>query len=130
MAHEFMHILTPLNLHSEIIHTYNFAVPTPSEHIWLYEGVTEWASNIMQLRSGLMNIEEFLKEITRKLNVNDQFDMDISLSRMGLESYTPEGNSQFINFYHRGALTAALLDVRLLGLSHGTKGLREVFLEL
>ena len=77
-----------------------------------------------------MNIEEFLKEITRKLNVNDQFDMDISLSRMGLESYTPEGNSQFINFYHRGALTAALLDVRLLGLSHGTKGLREVFLEL
>ena len=28
IAHEFMHILTPLHLHSEIIHSYNFAVPT------------------------------------------------------------------------------------------------------
>jgi len=130
MAHEFMHILTPLNLHSEVIHSYNFAVPTPSEHIWLYEGVTEWASLIMQLRSGLMNIEDFLNEISNMLTINSKFNKDMSLSRMSLDSYTSEGNSQFSNFYYRGALTAALLDVKLLELSHRTKGLREVFLQL
>ncbi len=62
MAHEFLHILTPLNLHSEIIQPFNFEVPTSSEHIWLYEGVTEWASDIMQMRGGLIGTDEYLKQ--------------------------------------------------------------------
>lgn len=130
MAHEFMHILTPLNLHSEIIQSFNFALPTPSEHIWLYEGVTEWESDIMQLRYGLMTPEEFLSQLTAKLNVNDNFDKDMSLTEMAKTVYTEKGNNQFVNVYNRGAATAAMLDIRLLELSHGTKGLREVLLQL
>lgn len=130
VAHEFLHILTPLHLHSEIIHKYNFAVPTASEHIWLYEGVTEWASNIMQLRGNLMTPKEFMQDIETKLRTNDQFDKDYSLSAMSLESYQPKGSRAFINFYNKGAVTAALLDIRLLELSKGKKGLREVFLSL
>ena len=130
MAHEFMHILTPLNLHSEIIQTFNFAVPTPSKHIWLYEGVTEWESDIMQLRYGLMTTEEFLKELTNKLNVNDNFDKQMSLTEMAKTVYSGKGNAQFSNVYNRGAATATMLDIRLLELSHGTRGLREVFLDL
>jgi len=130
MAHEFMHILTPLNLSSEIIHTYNFSVPTASEHIWLYEGVTEWVSDIMQLRSGLITAEVFLKEFSRKLRINDSFNPEISLSEMSLGVYDDKISNEFFNFYNRGAVTATLLDLRLLELSNGTKGLREVFLEL
>jgi predicted metalloprotease with PDZ domain len=130
MAHEFMHILTPLNLHSEIIHSYNFAVPTPSEHLWLYEGVTEWVSDIMQLRSGLITTEEFLAQISEKLDVNDGFNKEMSLTEMARNVYTPEGGSQFGNIYNRGAVTAAMLDIRLLELSNGKRGLREVFLDL
>lgn len=130
MAHEFMHILTPLNLHSEIIHSFNFASPNPSEHLWLYEGVTEWVSDIMQLRSGLMNADEYLGQVTAKLNVNDNFDKDMSLSEMALSVYTEKGGSQFGNIYNKGAVTAALLDIRLLELSGGKKGFREVFLSL
>ena len=130
MAHEFMHILTPLNLHSEIIQSFNFATPTPSQHIWLYEGVTEWESDIMQLRYGLMTTQEFLDQLTAKLNVNDRFDKDMSLTQMAKTVYTDKGNAQFGNVYNRGAATAAMLDIRLLELSHGKRGLREVFLKL
>ncbi|MEX2117169.1 MAG: peptidase [Bacteroidota bacterium] len=130
MAHEFMHILTPLNLHSEIIHSFNFTTPNPSEHLWLYEGVTEWVSDIMQLRSGLISTEQFLGQMTAKLNVNDNFDKDMSLSELGLSVYTEKGGSQFGNIYNKGAVTAALLDIRLLELSYGKRGLREVFLSL
>jgi len=130
MAHEFMHILTPLNLHSEIIHTYNFTVPTPSEHLWLYEGVTEWVSDIMQLRSGLITTEEYLQQVSQKLRVNDGFNKDMSLTQMALTVYTPEGGGQFGNVYNRGAVTATYLDIRLLELSNGTRGLRELFLDL
>ncbi len=130
MAHEFMHILTPLNLSSEIIHTYNFALPTPSEHIWLYEGVTEWISDIMQLRSGLITTDEYLNQFSRKLRINDSFDPNISLSKMSLEVYVDSVKPQFFNFYNRGAATAALFDIRLLELSSGKRGLREVYLDL
>jgi len=40
------------------------------------------------------------------------------------------GSSQFSNVYNKGALVAALLDIRLLELSGGAKGLREIILEL
>lgn len=130
MAHEFMHILTPLNLHSNVIQPFNFLVPTPSEHIWLYEGVTEWHSDIMQLRAGLISIKDYLGIISEKLVFNDRFDKDLSLIQMSLEAYHSDVIGEFLNFYNRGAVTAAMLDIKLLELSNGTRGLREVFLEL
>ena len=130
MAHEFMHILTPLNLHSNLIEPYNFEVPTASEHIWLYEGVTEWEAHILQLRDGLITPKEYLHAISEELNVNDHFNKNISLTEMSKEVYTEEGRNQFFNFYNRGAVTAAMLDIRLLELSHGKRGLRDVLLDL
>ncbi|MCH7963663.1 MAG: peptidase [Bacteroidetes bacterium] len=130
MAHEFMHILTPLNLHSNIIQPFNFIVPTASEHIWLYEGVTEWNSDILQLRGGLISIEEYLEIISEKLTFNDRFDEKISLSQISLEAYNVSLYNEFINFYTRGAVTAAMLDIKLLDLSNGKRGLRELLLEL
>ena len=61
-AHEFFHIVTPLNIHSEIIEHFNFVTPVPSEHLWLYEGTTEWAAHAMQLRAGLKTPEDYLAD--------------------------------------------------------------------
>jgi predicted metalloprotease with PDZ domain len=130
MAHEFLHILTPLNLHSNIIQPFNFEVPTASQHIWLYEGVTEWASDIMQLRSGLITTDEYLDRMSEKLTINDRFRQDISLTDLSKQVYDEAITMQFLNFYNKGAVTAALLDIRLLELSGGKRGLREVYLEL
>jgi len=130
MAHEFLHILTPLLLHSEIIHTFNFEEPTPSQHIWMYEGVTEWASDIMQLRAGVIDIDSYMKIISQKLRMNDHFDQSESLKEMALTSYDISGYGAFLNFYEKGAITVALLDLKILELSDGTKGFRDVFLTL
>lgn len=130
LAHEFLHILTPLNLHSNIIQPFNFEVPTASQHTWLYEGVTEWASDIMQLRSGLITTDEYLKRISDKLTINDRFSQNISLTELSKNVYDEAITMQFLNFYNKGAVTAAFLDIGLLELSGGKRGLREVFLEL
>ncbi|HEY0897259.1 MAG TPA: hypothetical protein VGE15_11955 [Sphingobacteriaceae bacterium] len=129
-SHEFFHIITPLNIHSEIIERFNFVTPTPSQHLWLYEGTTEWASDIMQLRAGMITLEDYLKDMQQKLYFNDQLGSDYSLQELSLTSYTPEGQKRYGNIYNRGAATAALLDIRLLELSGGKKGLREVINEL
>ncbi|MEM9981460.1 MAG: peptidase [Bacteroidota bacterium] len=130
-AHEFFHIVTPLNIHSEIVKDFNFVTPTPSQHLWLYEGTTEWASDMMQLRGGLLSIDDFLKELAYKVIVDEKyFDKSYSLTQLSLTSYTKAGQKQYANIYFRGALVAGLLDIRLLELSNGERGLREVVNEL
>ncbi|AUD03712.1 M61 family metallopeptidase [Spirosoma pollinicola] len=129
-AHEFFHVVTPLNIHSEIIQQFNFVTPTPSEHLWLYEGVTEWASDAMQLRGQIMDLPTYFDEQSQKIAYDKSLDTTYSLSKLGLTCYTDEGQRQYGNIYARGALVAGLLDIRLLELSNGKRGLREVINEL
>jgi predicted metalloprotease with PDZ domain len=130
-AHEFLHIVTPLNIHSEIIESFNFETPVPSRHLWLYEGVTEWGSHMSQLRAGIKTPEAYLEETARKIAVDRQFfDAATSLEKLALTSYTDEGHQQYGNIYMRGAVVAGLLDIRLLELSNGEHDLQDLLLEL
>ena len=130
-AHEFFHVMTPLNIHSEIIEHFDFEHPTPSQHLWLYEGTTEWASDVMQMRSGLIDVEAYLRRQVEKIQTDRAyFDPSYSLRKLALTSYTDEGQRQYGNIYMRGAVVAGLLDIRLLELSGGRRGLRELILDL
>lgn len=130
-AHEFFHVVTPLNIHSEIIEYFNFVTPVPSQHLWLYEGTTEWAAHMMQLRGGLETPEQYLKTVITKMRVDRAaFDSSYSLKELALTSYSDSGQKQYANIYMRGALTAGLLDIRLLELSGGRRGLQDLILDL
>ncbi len=124
IAHEFFHIVTPLNIHSELVAKFNFVKPVMSQHLWLYEGVTEWAANILQLRDSLISLRHYLDIMHRKLSFMQGFDKNISLTELGTHSVKLP--NQYINIYFKGAVVAGLLDIKLLELSNGTKGLREV----
>ncbi len=130
-AHEFFHVVTPLNIHSEIIEHFNFVTPVPSRHLWLYEGTTEWAAHAMQLRAGLETPERYLETQIKKMRIDRQeFDSTYSLRELALTSYSDSGQAQYGNIYMRGALTAGLLDIRLLELSKGARGLQDLIVEL
>jgi len=130
-AHEFFHIVTPLNIHSEIVERFNFETPVPSRHVWLYEGVTEWASWKMQLDGGLMSLERYLGDVVWKSRDDHvRYDTTSSLTKLALTSYSREGARQYNNIYSRGAVVAGLLDIELLQLSGGKDGLRDLILDL
>ena len=130
-AHEFFHIVTPLNIHSEIIEHFNFVTPVPSQHLWLYEGTTEWAAHAMQLRAGLKTPDQYLAKVIEKMRIDRaKYDSTWSLRELALTSYSDSGQAQYGNIYMRGALTAGLLDIRLLELSGGRRGLQDLILEL
>jgi predicted metalloprotease with PDZ domain len=130
-AHEFFHIVTPLNIHSEIIEHFNFVTPVPSRHLWLYEGTTEWAAHALQLRAGLKTPEDYLQTQIVKMKIDRQaYDSSYSLRELALTSYSDSGQAQYGNIYMRGALTAGLLDIRLLELSRGERGLQDLVVEL
>jgi len=128
VAHEFFHVNIPLNLHSELVEHFNFVKPVMSRHLWLYEGTTEWAAYILQLRDSLMTLRQYLDELQRKFTASDNFDRTVSLTTLGVHS--TEMQDQYVNIYQKGALVSTLLDIRLLQLSGGKSGLRELILRL
>lgn len=130
IAHEFLHILSPLNLHSDKLAAVDYAKPAiEDKHLWLYEGVTEWATHIMQLKSGGKPLNEYLSNLSSTIRRSRRFENPYSLVRISNEWHTDEGNEQYANIYQLGALTATILDIRLLRLSDGKRGLREVYLD-
>ena len=124
-AHEFFHIITPLTIHSEEIGNYNFINPIMSKHLWLYEGVTEYSSMHMQVMYGLVSPDEFLDVINQKMDGASGFDDELPFTEMSLGALDKYEN-QYTNVYEKGALIGMCLDLKLLDLSDGKYGIREL----
>lgn len=129
-AHEFFHIITPLTIHSEEIQFFDFNDPKMSEHLWLYEGSTEYHAHMVQEKYGLITTREFLdrmggKIATSKNNYNDTVPFT-TMSRDILKTY----HKQFGNVYQKGALINMCLDIKLLQLSNGKYGIMNLIHDL
>lgn len=127
-SHEFFHIITPLNIHSEEIQDYNFLTPKMSQHIWLYEGMTEYTTLHMPIWEGLQSLPDFLDEIRNKTRIMQQFDNSIPLTELSKSAM--ERQDQYYNFYLKGALVSLCLDIRLRELSEGKYGTQEMMRDL
>lgn len=128
-AHEFYHTVTPLNLHSEEIGNFDFNNPVMSEHLWLYEGVTEYNAEYIQLREGLKTPEDFREDIERKLNSASRYIDTLPftvMSKGALDEYEP----QYQNVYEKGALIGMCLDILIREGSNGQQGLQDVINKL
>lgn len=128
-AHEFFHIVTPLNIHSEEIENFDFNDPKMSQHLWMYEGVTEYFAGNVQVKYGLVAPEEYLQMLQEKMIYSDQFKNDLpftELSKFTLDKY----HDQYDNVYQKGALIGLCLDIKLRQLSQGKYGLRDLMLDL
>ncbi len=68
VSHEFFHIVTPLNVHSKEIQYFDYNDPKMSEHLWMYEGTTEYFANLFQIQQGLIDEADFYKRIVDKIN--------------------------------------------------------------
>ena len=127
-SHEFFHTLMPLGLHSREIADYDFNHPKFSKHLWLYEGMTEYFTMHMPVKTGLQSIEDFTREIERKIQGMKDFDNTIPLTELSI--HAREMQDQFYNFYLRGALVNLCLDIRLRELSGGQYGVQNLVLDL
>lgn len=129
--HEFMHIITPLGLHSQHIGNFNYAKPIMSKHLWLYEGCTEYFANLIKLQAGIFTKEKFLQEMSGKIKAADKYPYaTMSFTKMSANCLEKEYNKQYIHVYDRGAVYAMLLDARIIKLTNGKKTLKDVILAL
>ena len=128
-SHEFFHIITPLNIHSEEIGNFDFDHPKMSAHLWLYEGLTEYAANHMQVKYGLISFKDYLKKQEDKLNNSTTYNDTLAFTTMSkgvLDTY----HNQNGNVYEKGALIGLCLDIKLRQLSNGKYGTQNMMQDL
>ena len=129
--HEFMHILTPLGLHSQHIGNFNYTNPVMSKHLWLYEGVTEYLANLIKYKGGVYSPEEYLKEMQSKLSQGLKFPInEMSFTEMSSKVLEEKYHKQYDQVYQRGAVLGMLLDAEIQRLSSGQKTLIDIMLLL
>lgn len=129
-AHEFFHIVTPLNIHSEEIHDFNYIEPEMSQHLWLYEGVTEYSSHHVQVKYGLYELEDFLNEMRGKMNQQDQYGVNIPYTEFSENILLPKNERRYGDVYAGGALIALCLDLTIIKSTNGEKDLQQLLREL
>ncbi|WP_426479264.1 hypothetical protein ACP3T3_07375 [Chryseobacterium sp. CBSDS_008] len=127
-SHEFFHIVTPLNIHSGEIQHYDFLNPVMSKHLWLYEGMTEYATIHMPIKQKMISLEDFEKSLEEKIKGMKEFDNKLSFTEISKNAM--ERQDQYMNFYMKGALLGLCLGIRLRELSNGKMGTQDLMLQL
>ncbi|MEL6824374.1 MAG: hypothetical protein AAFP70_21665, partial [Calditrichota bacterium] len=60
IAHEFFHLFIPFSIRSDALEDGSLFKARPSGHLWFFEGVTEWASDMLQVHAGLKEMGHYL----------------------------------------------------------------------
>ena len=130
VSHEFFHIVTPLSIHSKEIQNFDYNAPKMSEHLWMYEGVTEYFANLFQVNQGLISEDEFYKRMAGKIaNASTMNDM-LPFTRMSANVLIKPYKDQYLNVYEKGALIAMCIDIEIREQSNGKSGILDLMKQL
>lgn len=131
-THEFLHILTPLNLHSECIGNFDYADPKMSKHLWLYEGITEYFAGLALTQGNVQSPWDYLnKTLVGKIKSAEKYPFTkMSFTEMSENVFVDPYKEEYGQVYERGALLGALLDIEVISLTNGQKTLKDVVMSL
>jgi predicted metalloprotease with PDZ domain len=122
-------MLAPLNVHSREIGEFDFRNPKMSQHLWFYEGVTEYLSQLIAAQSGQVSPDDFRRKMREKIVGAGRYPA-VSFTEMSSKILDSPYKEMYPNVYEKGALIALLLDIRIRELSQGRQTLRDVVLKL
>ena len=126
VSHEFFHTLTPLNVHSEQIHYFNYNEGIMSQHLWMYEGTTEYFANLFQVQQELIDENDFYGRMSDKISSAKRYDDTMPFTVMSTNIVEEPYQSNYQNVYYKGALINMCLDIIIREQSGGARGFLDV----
>ena len=130
VSHEFFHIVTPLSVHSEDVHYFDYNQPTFSKHLWMYEGVTEYFATLFQVDQGLVSDDEFYTKVMGKIKSAAAMNDAMSFTEMSENILDDPYAKQYVNVYSKGALIGMCIDIIMREESNGNRGILSLMKEL
>ncbi|OXB04949.1 M61 family metallopeptidase [Flavobacterium pectinovorum] len=130
VSHEFFHIVTPLTVHSKEIQYFDYNAPKMSDHLWMYEGVTEYFANLFQINQGLIDEAEFYTRIADKIEQAKGLNDTMSFTVMSKNVLEQPYKDQYLNVYQKGALIGMCIDIIIREKSNGERGILDLMHKL
>jgi predicted metalloprotease with PDZ domain len=130
VAHEFFHIVTPLSVHSEDVHYFDYDQPTFSKHLWMYEGVTEYFAQHFQKYQGLVESDEYYATVLGQIGNASRYDDSMSFTVMSEQVLDEPYAANYTNVYMKGALIGMCIDILMRKESDGTRSMLSLMKEL
>ena len=130
VSHEFFHIVTPLSVHSEDVHYFDYHTPTFSKHLWMYEGITEYFASHFQVYEDLQSRQDFYAKLEDKIAYSLTLDDEMSFVEMSENVLEEPFASNYLNVYMKGALIGMCLDILLREESNGERSMLSLMKEL
>jgi len=130
VSHEFFHIVTPLNIHSKEIQDFDYINPKMSQHLWMYEGVTEYFANLFQVNQGLITEDEFYARMAGKIENSKGMNDTMSFTTMSANVLVEPYKGQYLNVYEKGALIGMCIDIIIREKSNGERGILDMMQKL
>ena len=137
-SHEFLHQWNVKQLRPKNFLDYDLQKEVHTDLLWWFEGLTSWLGDIICLRSGAWDEEDWRKDWTRKMkrhsdrNGMESESLQESSHDSWIHLYRPNSYSREvqISYYLEGEMAIFCLDVELRRRSKGEFGMDDVMAKL
>ena len=133
-AHEFFHLWNVKRIRPQTLEPVDYTKENYTRALWFSEGCTSTASDIIQLRGGLLDENRFERDLASGIGELERRPAHLTQSaeESSLDAWM-EGDAYYrrpersISYYNKGELLGITLDLAVREASHGQASLREVF---
>ena len=134
VAHEYFHNFNVKRIRPDALGPFDYENENYTKLLWVAEGGTEYYSNLLLLRAGLMTDKEYLIEraagIQQLQSRPGRFETSLEDASFDawIKFYRPDENAvnNQISYYDKGEIVNMMLDVSIRTASAGTKSLDDV----
>jgi len=134
VAHEYFHNYNVKRIRPDALGPFDYENENYTKLLWVAEGGTEYYSNILLLRAGLITDKEFLRQRAAGIQAlqNRPGRLETSLESASFDAwikyYRPDENAinNQISYYDKGEIVNMMLDMTIRSASGGTKSLDDV----
>jgi predicted metalloprotease with PDZ domain len=134
VSHEFFHVWNVKRLRAAGLGPFDYTSETYTTLLWAMEGITEYYTDLLLLRAGLLTPQRYLERladdiVTLETTPGRQLQsLECASFDSWIKQYRPDENSinTSVSYYLKGALVAALLDLEIRRRTGGEHSLDDV----
>ena len=128
-AHEMIHAWNVKRLRPADMVPYRYSQPQPTTWLWVSEGITDYYSDVVLARSGVVDTTGFIILTQGKIE-EVTASPPVALEDASLSTWIHPTDGTGYIYYQKGSLAGFLLDILIRDASDNKRGLDDVFRDL
>lgn len=134
VAHELFHAWNGKRIRPAVLGPFDYVRESYTRELWVVEGITSYYTELVLRRAGLISPQRFLdkqaEQVTRLIGIPGRLVQPLEDASFDawIKFYRPDANTPnaTISYYHKGALVALLLDLKIREATGNRRSLDDV----